>query len=126
MNRFLTVTPLVLIGLLLQVSVASADPKEDPCYQNPDASICATGNGNGFGAGGSNGSPGTPGQPGQGGGKPVSLPSTYRIYAYAPTCTGNTRLDADVLCGAAVNTCLPWVQSRLSSISQVWLRLRYA
>lgn len=41
------------------------------------------------------------------GGKPVVVPSTYRETAFAPTCTGNTALDAGVLCGAAVNTCVP-------------------
>ncbi|MCU1599437.1 MAG: hypothetical protein JWO22_146 [Frankiales bacterium] len=35
------------------------------------------------------------------------MPSTYQISDYAPACTGNTRTDADVLCGAAVNTCQP-------------------
>jgi len=55
------------------------------------------------------GGAGSPGAAGHGGGpaRPVNLPATYRIYDYAPTCTGNTRGDADALCGAAVNSCLP-------------------
>jgi hypothetical protein len=36
----------------------------------------------------------------------VGLPSTYTIYDYAPTCTGNARIDVDV-CGAAISSCLP-------------------
>ena len=28
-------------------------------------------------------------------------------YDYAPTCTRNTRLDGEILCGAAVDTCPP-------------------
>ncbi len=38
---------------------------------------------------------------------PFSLPDTYVIYEYAPACTGNTRADANALCGSAVGTCQP-------------------
>lgn len=37
----------------------------------------------------------------------VATPQDYVTYDYAPTCTANSRLDADVLCGAAVATCQP-------------------
>jgi hypothetical protein len=38
---------------------------------------------------------------------PVAGPLTEVIYEYAPTCTNNTRLDGDTLCGAAVSGCQP-------------------
>lgn len=41
------------------------------------------------------------------GGALVVVPSTYRQTAFPPTCTGNSALDAGVLCGAAVNTYPP-------------------
>jgi hypothetical protein len=37
----------------------------------------------------------------------VGLPSTYKVYAYAPACTGNTRTETGGVCGAALNTCQP-------------------
>ena len=35
----------------------------------------------------------------------VNLPDSYVIYDYAPTCTGNTRLDPGAICGAAITPC---------------------
>lgn len=37
----------------------------------------------------------------------MAAPLTELIYEYAPACTGNTRLDTELICGAALNTCLP-------------------
>jgi hypothetical protein len=40
-------------------------------------------------------------------GAPVGAPATELVYSYAPACSGNTRVDNDLVCGAALNTCLP-------------------
>ena len=47
-------------------------------------------------------------QAGQGGGtqgQAVDLPDRYSVYDYAPACTGNDRLNAELLCEAAVTAC---------------------
>lgn len=85
-------------------SAGESPPPIDSCGGSVEG--CGADSGT-FGVGGQGSGPGQGGSSGQGRGKPVSLPGTYRIYAYAPTCTGNTRTDGDVLCGAAVNTCRP-------------------
>ncbi|MFN2538541.1 MAG: hypothetical protein ABR549_10380 [Mycobacteriales bacterium] len=35
------------------------------------------------------------------------MPKTVKMYAYAPTCTGSTRTDPGVPCGAALTSCQP-------------------
>ena len=125
-------SPVILIrnavlGLLLVSTTYFAPPAfadESPpvgspqfCVEHPHHPACrgieGSGSGGTFGVGGSTppfGSGSSPkGGPRGGGvgGNPVVVPSTYRETAFAPTCTGNTALDAGVLCGAAVNTCVP-------------------
>ena len=40
-------------------------------------------------------------------GDPVSLPTVSVVHQYAPTCTGNSRFDVQVLCSVAISTCQP-------------------
>ena len=116
-----------LLGLVLvstthfaPLALADASPPVGSaqfCMEHPHHPACkgiqGSGSGGTFGVGGStpplgsgSGPKASPSGIGAGG-KPVVAPSTYRETAFAPTCTGNTALDAGVLCGAAVNTCLP-------------------
>lgn len=91
-------------------SAALADPLPTPaspvvtgCNDNE---VNCQGPGDGaFNAGGQASAPPRPGGGGSTGAQ-VDLPKTVKIYAYAPTCTGNTREVADV-CGAALNSCQP-------------------
>jgi hypothetical protein len=103
-------------GLLFGAHPASAvgptpaptKPPPPACESNPADCIDGEASGGTVVIGGNGGSPGTPQDPGSGGtSSTVDLPPTYKIYDYAPTCTGNSRTDAGVLCGAAVNSCQP-------------------
>lgn len=98
-------------------SPSASPPASTYCPDHPNAPQCAgvsTSDG-GFDVTGSTGAGGGTGA-GSTGAKPAELPDTYTIYDYAPTCTGNERTDASVLCGAAVNSCLPTGQG----IIQYW------
>ncbi|MCU1623815.1 MAG: hypothetical protein JWL79_2660 [Frankiales bacterium] len=68
--------------------------------------MCGYGADNGFVFGSGNGGPGSPGGGGSTGAA-VGLSGTYTVHEYAPTCTGNTRLDANKTCGGAMQTCQP-------------------
>ena len=106
-GRRLVLTLLVAIGLLPSMT-AEAESIDSFCQKHPQAPQClqvsGNGGGGGFEVGGQVGAAGTPGG---GTGQAVGLASTYKVYAYAPTCTGNTRLDPGTPCGAALNTCQP-------------------
>ncbi|MDX6218157.1 MAG: hypothetical protein QOG99_3741 [Frankiales bacterium] len=104
----------LLVALLLLVGVstsfgASADPAPgtpEYCKLHPQAQVCGYGADNGFVFGSGNGGPGSPGGGGSTGAA-VGLADTYTVHEYAPTCTGNTRLDANKSCGGAMQTCQP-------------------
>jgi hypothetical protein len=49
----------------------------------------------------------TPSPGGTSGAAPVLASATEVVYEYAPACTGNSRVDVDLVCGAALNTCQP-------------------
>lgn len=122
MKRFLAGIAAVSVMLTAPIARAS-DNAPSPgspkyCKDNPNASSCikATSSGDSFdlsksgsnaGTGGSDSTPAA-------NGKPVVLPDTYTIYDYSPTCSGNSRTDADVLCGAAVNICRPQGQGLIN------------
>jgi hypothetical protein len=97
---------LSILCLVAPLSILTANPvgaTADPCKNS--RTVCATGDGEVFTAGGSAPSPGHTGATGQGA-QPVGVSGTYKVYGYAPTCSGNRRGDADV-CGAALNSCQP-------------------
>ena len=101
--RLVRPATLVALGCLLASPTLRAWGQDDPCKQSRIA--CATGDGDAFDARGVAGSPGAAGGSG-GGGQAVGRAGTYKVYDYAPTCSGNTRGSADV-CGAALNSCQP-------------------
>jgi hypothetical protein len=47
-------------------------------------------------------------------GAAISLPDTYVVYDYAPTCTSNTRTDTSAICVAAATSCKPQGQGLIS------------
>jgi hypothetical protein len=81
---------------------AVADP---PC--NPDEpGTCIAPGGGGFEGGGTVGTGvGSPGTPGNDGGGVVPASGHPVRYALAPSCAGNTPVDGNVLCVAALTTC---------------------
>lgn len=111
-NSFVGVLVFGVTVFIPRAAIASA-PTTAYCYVHPHDPACkgieGSAAGVSIGVGGSTPPGGGSASPsGIGaGGKPVVAPFTYRETAFAPTCTGNTALDAGVLCGAAVNTCLP-------------------
>jgi hypothetical protein len=101
----------IAAGLGLLVSLAwpsAADSAPDPCHVNPNLQACVLGNGTGTLTGIAQESvPSASSSNGPSAGQPVALPGTYVVYQYAPTCTGNTRVDGTGLCGGAVVPCQP-------------------
>lgn len=111
--RCSSIVALALVLATTTPSLAAADgtPPVEECVSKPWLPQCqpqATGDGGpGFTVSGSNPTNGAPGAGSPGRTQPVAQSPTYVRYDYAPTCTGNTRLNPDVLCGAAVTTCQP-------------------
>ena len=106
----------LLAVLLLAAMTSEAVANRLPSADKAPVTVCG-GSADGcggdpanFGAGGDASAPGRSGG-GSGGVRPVGLPDTYRVYEYAPTCTGNTPGVSDTPCEAAITSCVPRGQS---------------
>jgi hypothetical protein len=101
---------LALLAVAISGSAVGSAWAEDPvltCLNHPKLPACVAGAGDGFGAAGStSSSSGGTSSGGRGAAAPDS-PRTEVIYDFAPACTSNSRLDRDLICGAALNICLP-------------------
>jgi hypothetical protein len=114
LRRFQLLSAVFAFGLLSPTGAYALVPQPrdlsptNPCIQNPNALACVKGDGTGTLTGVGVGGRGPSGhKPPSGGGEPAAQSPTYLRYDYAPSCTGNTRLNPSALCGSAATSCQP-------------------
>jgi hypothetical protein len=100
----------VLVAVVSLVEPANADGplpgSSEYCAVHSNEPVCVQAKDDVFNVGDASSPPPAP-TGGSTGAVGVVAPSTEVISSYAPACSGNTRLDVDLICGAALNTCLP-------------------